>query len=256
MAKNAAPLLLGGAALLLLATGGKKKGRATKGISESDSPKMVEDGAGGVVEEEEPPEDAEMSYDDLVKNWEGPNGVAALGRFYQVRQGDTILDVAREALFGSREPRVEAWERQAVIDLSIRIDCGPFNQSTNGRRKDLLKPGHYAVENGWSQKGVAFLPIFPDNRARLSQGKPPSGGNGNSFPYIWVPAINPQEWSEEGQVTTFGMNWDDDGNGGYSMIDPPPWVIDLGFDEDVEEGEVGCNLPEGDFRRMIESAGE
>jgi hypothetical protein len=55
-----------------------------------------------------------------------------------------------------------------------------------------------------------------------------------------------------GEVTTFGQDYADDGRGSYNMIDPPPWVIDLGFDDVSSSLSVGCNLPEGDFTSIID----
>lgn len=201
--------------------------------------------------EDEPPVSEDESYEDLIAEWEDPLGHPRIGRFYQVKNGDTLLTIAREALFGSREPRREPRERQAVVDLSIRIDCSPWNQATAGRPRDQLSPGHYAVEEGWTPLGVAFFPVHADNRSRLAQGLAPTVAGGKSQPYIWIPQIDLELLEQRGEVTTYGQDWEDDGGGSYSMIDPPPWVIDLGFDDVVGDIEVGCHLPEGDYTSVI-----
>jgi hypothetical protein len=201
--------------------------------------------------EDEPPVGEAESYADLVAEWEDPLGHPRIGRFYQVREGDTLLTVAREALFGDRSPRREPRERQAVVELSIRIDCGPWNQATAGRDRDQLSPGHHAVEEGWTQLGVSFFPVHAKNRSRMTSGRAPSVGGGSSLPYIWIPQIDLDLLESRGEVSTFGQDYDDDGRGAYSMIDPPPWVIDLGFDDVQGDIEVGCNLPEGDYRAII-----
>ncbi len=255
--KSAAPiLLLGGVVALILMTRKKsepavngKKINGTNGHKvngENGHPEPDDD-----FEEEEPPVAAEESYEELMAEWEDADGRPMLGKFYQVRDGDTLLAICREALFGSRELRLEAWERQAVVDLSIRIDCGPWNQAVYGRGAGELEPGHRAVENGWSSVGVAFAPIFQDNRARLAQGLPPTAAPGDSYPEIWISMIDLDAFDAERTVTTMGQNWPDDGDGEYSMINPPPWVIDLAFDE-IASMEVGCNLPEGDFRKTMQ----
>lgn len=192
-----------------------------------------------------------QSYSDMVDEWLSEPGRPDLGSLYQVVQGDTNLLVARKALFGSVEPRKTARERQAVIDLSIRMDCGPWNQTVAGKDKMMLAPGHYAVEQGLSNKGIYYMAVFPDNQARLRQGLSPLVGEGSSFPLIWIPQIDIDKFMTTGEVTTLGQDYADDGNGSYNMIDPPPWVIDLQFEGDLEPGVAGCNLPEGDFRKTI-----
>lgn len=191
------------------------------------------------------------SYSDIVDEWLADPGRPEIGMLYQVVPGDTNLIVARKALFGSVEPRQRASERQAVIDLSIRMDCGPWNQTVAGKDKSMLAPGHYAVEQGLSNKGIYYMPVFPDNQARLRRGDSPLVGEGSSFPLIWIPQIDLNKFMTTGEVTTFGQDYEDDGNGSYNMIDPPPWVIDLQFEGDLEPGVAGCNLPEGDFRKTI-----
>jgi hypothetical protein len=224
---------------LLFARGGRKGG------SSSTESKHVDEGAEGNDSGHV------QTYADRLSEWEDPNGRPRIGRLYQGKSGDTLLTVAREALFGTREPRREPRERQAVIDLSIRIDCSPWNQAVAGRPRDELEPGHYAVTEGWTTKGVSFQGIHADNRARLAEGEPPSVGGGSSFPYFWIPMIDLDALEVQGEVTTYGMNYPDDGYGSYSMIDPPPWVIDLGFDDVNSAIQVGCDLPEGDFRSEI-----
>ena len=95
------------------------------------------------------------------------------------------------------------------------------------------------------------MPVFPDNRKRLEQGEPPLVDSGSNFPFIWIPKIDLHKFMMTGEVTTLGQDYPDDGDGSYNMIDPPPWVIDLQFEGDLEPGTAGCALPEGDFRKEI-----
>ena len=243
MAKSAGPAILLGGALALILMSRKKE------VGQNGAIGPV--GEGDEFDDDEPPIDVNGSYEHLVAEWEGPEGRPVIGRFYQVKEGDSILAVAREAIFGSRDPRLEAWERQVVSDYSIRIDCSPWNQTLYGKDASMLQPGHRAVENGWSKIGVSFSPSFQDNRALMSQGAKPTSSSGGGHPYIWLPMIDLEALETDRTVTTMGQNWPDDGGGEYNKICPPPWAVDLQF-ENVAVGQVGCNLPEGDFRKTLE----
>lgn len=237
---NPALLGLGALAILMMA---RKRGDVAK-------PK---DDAGHPAWEHEDHVDTCLPPQELLSLSESPSGRPLLGKLYQVVQGDNHLTVARKALFGSTEPRVDPIERQAVIDLSIRMDCGPWNQTVNSAGKGQLGPGHYAVEKGYTDKGILYMPQFPDNRSRMMAGDAPMVGKGNSFPFIWIPMIDLDLFMSTGEVTTLGQNWpDEDGEGEYSKINPPPWVLDLHFEGELDSGVVGCELPEGDFRQVLE----
>lgn len=247
--RNLAFLGVAGAAAVLLMASKKKSSSGTTAHLDAgkDRGQPLPDAD---IEEQQPPEKSEGIYRGLFDSWSSPKR-AVMGKLYQVKPGDNLLEVSREVLFGSRKQRVEGIERQMVIDYSIRIDCSPWNQTIYGRGPGKLKPGHYAVENGWSQKGVCFMPIFANNKERLKNGQPPSTGKGKSYPLIWLPMVNLDALEEEMRVTVEGMNHPDDGRGEYSMIDPPPWVVDLGFSGEVDET-TGCALPEGNFTKSLE----
>lgn len=201
----------------------------------------------------EPGDESAPVAGDLMALCESPRGRPLLGKMYQSIKSDNHLTVARKALFGSSEGRVDPKERQAVIDLSIRIDCSPWNQMVNGRGKDQLAEGHYAAEQGLTDKGIVYLPTFPDNRSRLMAGEAPLVGEGHSYPYIWIPMIDLDKFMLTGEVTTAGQDYPDTEEGrGYNMIMPPPWILDLGFEGELSPGTVGCELPEGDFRQDID----
>jgi hypothetical protein len=243
MAKPGVILGLGAAALLLM------RGR------EGDA-KTSTHATGGLPEEGARfGSSASTGIGTLYDAWISPHGEPQVGKLYQVVRGDDPLVVARKALFGSADPRIDASERNAVIEFSIRIDCGPWNQTVNSRPRAQLGPGHHAVDKGYTQKGVHYAPVFPDNASRLRSGRSPVVGTGNSYPLIWIPRIDLEKFSRTFEVTTLGQNWPDDGEGSYNMIDPPPWVVDLAFTGDINMDSVGCHLPEGDFRRSFESDG-
>lgn len=257
--------LLAGAGALLMMSGKKKRNRSK---SKVDIPQEEEDNLDDDAEvifdvddddldeeegESEGDEDvappAPEGFD--VSKYLDPHGRAQLGRLYQIKIGDSPLAICREALFGSREPVVDAGMRQAAMDLLVRIDCGPWNQALYGVELTKLTPGHAQIDGYWTQRGVSFDPIYQDNLARLSEGLGASGASGGHFALIMIPMINLDKYDMEGVVSTEGMHYPDteDGIGG-SMIDPPKEITDLGF-ESVEERTVGCDLPEGDFRKTI-----
>ena len=243
MAKGAA--LLGVGALLLLMARRDEDSDVVESSSTDDSTDEESPSAPGA------PSEPVCTCADLLDAWESPAGQPLTGRLYQVVSGDTGLLVARKALFGTTEPRLSPSERDSVIELSIRIDCGPWNQTMYGRKAADLNPGHYAVERGYTDKGVYYMPVFPDNRERLAEGESPLVGRGSSFPFLWVPKIDLHKFMQTGEITTLGQNYPDDGQGSYNMIDPPPWIIDLQFEGDLKPGIAGCALPEGDFSKEI-----
>lgn len=265
MAKSAAPmLLLFGVGALALASRRKRKPSKRKVQSDTSIESEDEDvdGGGGDVahfvdddeflEEEEP--EKERSIEEIISSLEDPKGKPRLGSLYQIKKGDTLLKIAREALYGTRATIQDPEKRDAVVALSILIDCGPWNQAVAGRSAKFLKQGHAALSRG-SALGISFDPIYTDNRLRMLNHMAPSGAAGNSYAYIWIPMINLDLLDTEGIVTTKDMDWPDteeDGRG-HSMIDPPAEILALGFD-DVSHREVGCNLPDGDFRRVIETS--
>ena len=252
-------ILAGAGALLFMSAGKKKKRKAAKDPQENDSPEDMDATDAPVFEpgENDPP--AEPASDpepaapeaSIISKYMAPSGRAQLGSLYQIRVGDTPLEICREALFGSREPITSQAMRQAAKDLLVRIDCGPWNQAVYGVSLSKLTDGHAAIDEYWTQQGVSLYPIYADNLARMSNGKPASGAEGESFALIWIPMINLDKLDMEGIVSTEGMYHADTSNGqGGSMIDPPQEIVNLGFD-DVIEKTVGCDLPEGDFRKTL-----
>lgn len=267
-------LVAGGAALLLLASGKKKKKKKSGATSQPPSPdseSKKEQPAQNMDEEEGLDEDvfepasspepapappaSEPSTSEpdepMITRYINPAGKAELGKMYQIKPGDTPLEVCREALFGSRAPVTDPDMRKAAVDLLVRIDCSPYNQAIYGVPIEELKQGHANIDSYWTQKGVSFNPIYTDNLSRMMDGLSPSAAKGNHFAFIWIPMINLDRLDLDGVVTTEGMYHPDTPNGmGGSMIDPPAEIIDLGLD-DAQTGMVGCDLPEGDFRKTI-----
>ena len=201
--------------------------------------------------EEEPKTE---SLEEVLLRTESPDGRAHLGRLYGVKPEDEPLAVMREALFGSRAPVTEIWKRKAAIDLLERTECGPWNQANYAVPPEALHPGHAAlVAQRYSQRGIAFRPIYSNNRARMLLGQQPTSEPGQYYPYIWIPMIDVDHFDQTGEVTLQDMNWPDNTRGrGHSMIDPPFEIIDIGFDE-ITNSSVGCEFPEGDFRRFVVS---
>lgn len=205
-------------------------------------------------QEESAEEPKKETLEDVLLRVESPDGRAHLGHLYAVQPDDAPLAVMREALFGSREPVTELWKRQAAIDLLERVECGPWNQANYAVSPEALHPQHAAlVKKRYSQRGIAFRPIYSNNRARMMLGQQPTSEPGQYYPYIWIPMIDIDYLDQSGEVTLKDMNWPDNIRGrGHSMIDPPFEIIDIGFDE-ITNSAVGCELPDGDFRRFVVS---
>lgn len=273
MAGKETILLLAGAGALLLVTGKKKKrkkvseptkpnAKTTEKVAEEEDLDREEE---GIFETEEEDEDDDDDDDEeekqtgeslrspgaILEKYTDPEGRARLGKLYQIKPGDTPLDICREALFGSREPTSDPQKRQAAIELLIRIDCGPWNQANYAVPLSELTEGHANVDAYFTQKGISYNPIYSNNYERILNGLKPTAEPDGFWAFVWIPMIDMDRFDLEGIVTTEGMNWPDTEEGlGHSMIDPPKAILDLGFDE-VSGTEVGCQLPEGDFRQTI-----
>ncbi len=267
-------LLLAGAGALLLMAGKKKRRRAgrapTNGSAKEEEVEVEEEVVeveSDLDEEEEDdfePEDVveeeeeifeEMSNPSgpdqvLIRNV-SPDGKATLGKLYQIKMGDTPLEICREALFGTRELVTDAVKRQAAKDLLVRIDCSPYNQALYGVPLSELNEGHANIDSYFTAKGVSFDPIYQDNYKRIMDGEKPTSESGDHLALIYIPMVNLDLFDTQGVITTEGMYYPDNVDGmGHSMIMPPREVLDLQFDE-VTSPQVGCELPEGDYRQTI-----
>lgn len=193
-----------------------------------------------------------MSAEEIISKYLDPQGRARLGKLYQIKPGDIPLEVCREALFGSREPVADPDKRRAVRDLLVRIDCSPWNQANYGVPLEELMEGHASIIDEYmAVRGVSFYPRYQDNLHRMLNGMQPTSEPGNNFALAWIPMIDVDRFDSEGVVTIEGMNYPDTENGiGGSMIDPPPEIVSIGF-ASVTSNEVGCPLPEGDFRKTV-----
>jgi len=202
-----------------------------------------------VVEEER-----EETMEEFLLRTESPDGRAHLGKLYAIQSGDTPLEVMREALFGTREPVTEAWKRKAAKDLLVRAECSPWNQANYARGPEDLRPDHAAlVRSRYNQRGISFRPVYSNNRARMMLGDQPTSVPGTYFAYMWIPNIDIDHFDQTNEVTLLGMNWPDTEDGaGHSMIDPPTRIVRIGFD-DITNSAVGCQFPEGDFRKFVVS---
>lgn len=201
---------------------------------------------------EEPPR--EETLEEVLLRMESPDGRAHLGKLYAIQDGDTPLEVMREALFGTRAPVSEAWKRKAAKDLLVRTECSPWNQANYARGPEDLRPDHAAlVRKRHNQRGISFRPIYSNNRARMMLGDQPTSESGTYLAYIWIPNIDIDHFDQTNEVTLLGMDWPDTEDGpGHSMIDPPWRIVRIGF-ADITNSSVGCEFPEGDFRRFVVS---
>jgi hypothetical protein len=179
----------------------------------------------------------------------------AVESLYQIRYGDNPIEVARAALFGSRAPVNDPAKQQAIYEYILRIDCSPWNQAFYGRELEDLREDHRGLINQYARMGVSYNPIYANNRARLLSGLAPTSKGGRNFAFIWLPAIDPEAFAQDLTVTVEGQNWPDTEAGmGHSKLDPPGVILDMGdanSDRLGQEIEVGCELPEGDFRKKL-----
>lgn len=197
-------------------------------------------------------EEHKETPEEILLRLESPDGRAKLGSLYAIKPGDVPLEVMREALFGSRAAVTDPVKRRAAIDLLERTDCGPWNQANYARGPEALRPDHAElVKKRYVQRGISFNPIYSNNRARMMLGEQPTSEPGKYFAYIWIPMIDLDWFDQTGEITLKGMNWPDNFRGpGHSMIDPPIEILDWGFDQ-ITNSAVGCQFPEGDFRRFV-----
>jgi hypothetical protein len=179
------------------------------------------------------------------------------GAFYQIRYGDNPIEVARSALFGSRTPDSQIGEakRRAIYEYVLRIDCSPWNQTFYGKPIENLRDDHRNLIQEYANLGVSYNPFYSNNRARLISGLRPTSESGRSFAFIWLPEIDRAAFERDMTVTVEGQNWPDTEAGiGHSKLDPPAVVLDMGDANENRVGqeiEVGCPLPEGDFRKKL-----
>lgn len=257
--KNGTVILLAGVGAMLLMSGKKKsrqtstKSRSNGSVAFLDQFYKPEPHIDDVKDSKETIQKNEVHHSSILENYLDPDGRAQLGMLYQIKPGDTPLEICREALFGSRAPVSDPVLRRAAVDLLVRIDCSPWNQANYGVPLDELDDGHAGIDGYFTNRGVSFNPIYKNNKQRILDGFQPSSGHGSYFALIWIPMINLDRFDMDSIITTEGMYHPDTEYGiGGSMIDPPQEILNLGFDE-VSSSEVGCNLPEGDFRRVLVS---
>ena len=122
----------------------------------------------------------------------------------------------------------------------------PKLNSKNQSRARAPIPGRTSATKPTTKRIPTTLAIRLDQRVTCS-----IGYRFSTKRLIWLPMINLDVLDKDQMVTVEGMNHPDDGRGEYSMIAPPPWVIDLGFSGEVDNV-TGCELPEGDFRKRLE----
>lgn len=247
MAKRKEALVLGGLAAAALLFSGRKASAKSKKPSEDDEQKDSS---------EEEMDEEDIDYEDILEDWEHPDGKASLGRLYQIKPGDYPFAICREALFGNRGAVQDPVLHKAVIDLHVLIDCGPWNQTLYKVNPNRLDTKHYAVDRGYTNGAISFNPYYADNRHRIKNGLKPTAEPGGNFAYIWIPMIDLDIFEQTGIVTVKGMNYPDseEYGMGYSMIDPPPEILDMGF-ASISGQDVGCELPDGDFRKTLEPNG-
>lgn len=165
------------------------------------------------------PDRAEV-LDVLIANTPTP------GRFYRIKAGDTMAQLARRALNsvipGSGE------NGNARLDYIYCMGSGSaWNLDRYGStRTTQTYPELYAI-NGQSLAS-AFIPCHENTITALLETRPPNRGAdregkripgvGKDYGMIWMPPVDAQVLANEGEPTCGSVTWSD----GRSSIDPPP----------------------------------
>jgi len=237
-------LLLGaGAFALMLASAGKKGKKKDK--TPSQDPKKAQEEEDEEIKKDLGKKSDEEKFDDILESLIEVEGRARPGVLYQVRPGDSILEISRLALYGTRDPSAiqDPRQRSAIMDYAVRIECSPWNQSLYGKPLNELRTGgHIAMDRQFTTLGISFDPVYSDNLERILEMQAPTADEGRHLPLIWLPFIDMERLDNEGVVTLEGMNWPDTEEGrGHSMIDPPAEILKLGY-ESVATDQPGCNF--------------
>jgi hypothetical protein len=177
----------------------------------------------------------------LIEEFESPDGDPQVGTLYSYgSQIPALANVARAALNTAGIPSNSA-NRIAYMRL---IECSPYNDALYGVR--LSEQSFNARFRNDQPFGISGYPQHYDNILRMKQGLSPRraanrnhmsktteqvpGGRRHADP--WLPLLKPG-------TTVVGpaavAEWQD----GSSAINPPPEILDLGF-ENVPPGEYGC----------------
>lgn len=157
------------------------------------------------------------------------------GKLYEIRKGDTLVDIARDAL-NAVVPGVANGTgntaRQARLDYIYCMTSGPnWNMALYSTQNDTSNtfPAFYTV-NGIGLR-QAFMPKHDDALAAMLNGKLPTrgvtqsgariSGVGSRYAMLWLPPVDPNALSQFGRVSCAHVDWSD----GSSSIDPPPELL-------------------------------
>jgi len=162
-------------------------------------------------------------------------GTPAPGMLYQIQKGDSLVDIARDAL-NAVVPGVANGTgntaRQARLDYIYCITSGPnWNMRLYSTQNDFSNtfPSYYGV-NGIGLR-QAFMPKHDDALSAILNGNMPTrgvtqagakvSGVGARYAMLWLPPVDPQALQQFGRVSCAHVDWSD----GSSSIDPPPELL-------------------------------
>lgn len=165
--------------------------------------------------------------EDLLKEFVTDDPAA--GKFYQVQFGDTPEDVARAVLSAFGEPT-----QAQILDYIHCVSGGTYNLDLFGTPSTSNTfPPAYLVPGLGRGLRAAFLPRNDDALALMLSGLAPRmrvhpvtgapAANATSYGLLWLPPVDPDAFAELGEVTCWGISWDD----GSSTLDPPPELFEL-----------------------------
>ena len=172
---------------------------------------------------------------EILEELVAPAGSPTPGKFYQIRQGDNLATIARQALNatvpGMGDDGADGKGGQRRLDYIYCITSSPnWNMPLYASPSfSNTFPSFYGV-NGMGLRR-AFFPWHENAVKSALQGNMPRRaitqdgsritGRGSDYGLLWLPPVNPAALSQFSQVTCAHVDWSD----GSSSIDPPPELL-------------------------------
>lgn len=173
------------------------------------------------------PEDPIEVISDLILDYPLP------GHFYQVKKGDSLSSLVRQALNNFVAGAGEK-SQSRLNYMKICMNTGEkWNKKLYGStRTTNIFPAMY-LTNGIGL-AAAFLPRNAHVLQAVANGKMPArtilpngnkiaGADGSELGLLWFPPVAKEDLEQNGLVTCAPFTWDD----GSSTIDPPPQLLNL-----------------------------
>ncbi len=157
------------------------------------------------------------------------SGEALPNKFYQVREGDTPVTIARAVLAS-----VGRFDEAHVLDYVYCFTSAPFNLDRYGTPSTSRRfPARWRIPGFGRGLRGAFVPHNADALAAMHGGKLPArtvdertgkplDPEARELGLVWLPPVDPGRLAE-GIVTCSGFSWPD----GSSTLNPDPELMAL-----------------------------